>query len=48
MDNRFTEILGNYEFDIHNTWDRFEEFLRMMAGRADIEYLTNKEALLDD
>ena len=37
-----------YEFDIHNTWDRFEEFLRMMAGRADIEYLTNKEALLDD
>ncbi len=37
-----------YEFDIHNTWDRFEEFLAMMAGRSDIEYLTNREALLDD
>lgn len=35
-----------YEFDIHNTWDRFEEFLRMMSGRSDIAYLTNKEALL--
>lgn len=35
-----------YEFDIHNTWDRFEEFLKMMSGRQDILYLTNKEALL--
>ena len=35
-----------YEFDIHNTWDRFEEFLRMMSGRDDILYVTNKEALL--
>ena len=35
-----------YEFDIHNSWDRFEEFLKMMSGRQDILYLTNKEALL--
>ena len=35
-----------YEFDIHNTWDRFEEFLKMMSRRQDILYLTNKEALL--
>ena len=35
-----------YELDIHNTWDRFEEFLRMMSGRDDIAYLTNAEALL--
>ncbi len=35
-----------YEFDIHDDWARFEEFLSMMAGKKDIEYLTNKEALL--
>lgn len=36
----------SYEFDIHNTWDRFEEFLRMMSNKDDILYVTNKEALL--
>jgi len=35
-----------YEFDIHGTWDRFEEFLQMMSGKSDILYTTNKEALL--
>ena len=35
-----------YEFDIHDTWSRFEEFLQMMAKRPDIAYLTNREALL--
>lgn len=35
-----------YEFDIADTWDRFEEFLKMMAGREDIAYLTNRQALL--
>ncbi len=35
-----------YEFDIANTWDRFEAFLKMMAHRDDIEYLTNAQALL--
>ena len=38
----------SYEFDIHNTWDRFEEFLRMMSGREDIRYLTNRDALLGE
>ena len=32
-----------YEFDIHNDWRRFEEFLEMMSGRSDIFYGTNKE-----
>ncbi|MBQ9806930.1 MAG: polysaccharide deacetylase family protein [Clostridia bacterium] len=35
-----------YEFDIHNSWGRMEEFLRMMSGREDICYCTNREALL--
>lgn len=35
-----------YEFDIGNTWDRFEEFLKMMAHRDDIAYLTNRQAML--
>lgn len=35
-----------YEFDIHDTWDRFEEFLKLMSGKSDILYATNKEALL--
>jgi len=35
-----------YEFDIYNNWDRFEEFLQMMAGKEDIFYGTNKEVLL--
>ena len=36
----------SYEFDIDNTWDRFAEFLRMMAGKDDIFYGTNAEVLL--
>ena len=35
-----------YEFDIHDTWDQMEEFLKMMSGRDDIVYCTNREALL--
>ncbi len=35
-----------YEFDIRNDWDKFEEFLKMMSGKADICYCTNREALL--
>lgn len=35
-----------YEFDIHDDWARFEEFLQMMSGRSDICYCTNREALL--
>lgn len=36
----------SYEFDIHDTWDRFEEFLKMMSKRDDIFYGTNREVLL--
>lgn len=38
----------SYEFDIHNTWNKFEDFLRLIAGRKDIYYGTNKEILLSD
>ena len=38
----------SFEFDIFNDWDRFEEFLQMMANKKDIHYLTNKEALLHE
>lgn len=36
-----------YEFDIHDSWGQMEEFLKMMSGREDICYCTNREALLD-
>ena len=36
----------SYEFDIHNTWDRFEEFCRLLGGREDICY-TTASALTD-
>ena len=35
-----------YEFDIHDSWARFEEFLQMMSAKQDVVYATNKEALL--
>lgn len=36
-----------YEFDIRDgDWERMEEFCRMMSGRDDIFYGTNKEVLL--
>lgn len=35
----------SYEFDIHDTWDRFEEFCRMISRRDDIFYGTNREVL---
>ena len=35
-----------YEFDIHDDWKRFEEFLEMISKREDIFYGTNKECLL--
>ena len=35
-----------YELDIAKDWDRFEEFLQMMANKKDVHYLTNKDALL--
>ncbi len=36
----------SYEFDIHNTWERMEEFCRLISNKKDIVYLTNSEALL--
>ncbi len=35
-----------YEFDVHDTWDRLEEFFAMIAHKDDIFYGTNKEVLL--
>ena len=36
----------SYEFDIHNDWERFEEFLKIISGKDDIFYGTNSEVLL--
>lgn len=36
----------SYEFDYYDTWDRFEQFCKMMSGRDDIFYGTNREVLL--
>lgn len=36
----------SYEFDIHNTWDRFEEFCRLISNKDEIFYGTNREILL--
>lgn len=36
----------SYEFDVDDTWDRFETFLKFISGRPDIFYGTNKEILL--
>lgn len=33
----------SYEFDIHGTWDRFEEFCKLISGHDDIFYGTNRE-----
>ena len=33
----------SYEFDFENTWDKFEEFCRMMSGHDDIFYGTNRQ-----
>lgn len=36
----------SYEFDIANTWGKFEEFLEMISGRENIFYGTNSQVLL--
>lgn len=38
----------SYEFDIKNTWDRFEELLKIISGKNDIFYGTNREVLLGE
>ncbi len=35
---------SSYELDAYNMWDVFEEFLKYISNRDDIDYLTNKEA----
>ena len=35
----------SYEFDAHDTWGKFEEFCRLIAGHDDIFYGTNREVL---
>jgi len=37
-----------YEFDIHHEWERFEELLRILSGKNDIFYGTNREVLLEN
>lgn len=34
-----------YELDAWNFWERFEDFCRMMSGKDDIFYATNREVL---
>ena len=33
-----------YEFDLDNSWDRFERLCARLAGRSDMLYMTNQEA----
>ncbi len=35
----------SFEFDIYNDWEKFEEFLKLISGKEDIFYGTNKEVL---
>ena len=35
-----------YEFDLFNTWEKMDEFLKLISGHDDIFYGTNKEVLL--
>ena len=35
-----------YEFDIENSWDKFDDFCKFISGRDDIFYGTNTEVLL--
>lgn len=36
----------SFEFDIFDDWNRFEDFLRLISGKSDIFYGTNREVLL--
>ena len=38
----------SYEFDIDNSWAAFEELCKLISGRDDIFYGTNKEILLSE
>lgn len=36
----------SYEFDVDDSWDKMEEFMKLISGHDDIFYGTNKEILL--
>jgi peptidoglycan/xylan/chitin deacetylase (PgdA/CDA1 family) len=36
----------SYELDVDDRWQRFEEFCKLISGKDDIYYCTNKDALL--
>ena len=36
----------SYEFDIEDTWDKMEEFCKLISGKDDVFYGTNKQVLL--
>lgn len=36
----------SYEFDAFDDWDKFEDFLKLISGKDDIFYGTNREVLL--
>ena len=38
----------SFELDIHNTWSKMEDFCKLISGRDDIFYATNREVLLSD
>ncbi len=38
----------SYEFDIDDTWDKFEEFCAYIANHDDVFYGTNREVLIDN
>lgn len=38
----------SYEFDVYNSWARFEEFCKMISGRSDIFCGTNREVFLSE
>lgn len=37
----------SYELDAYEAWDRLEEFCRLISGRNDIHYGTNRDILLE-
>lgn len=46
-EDRILYIWGHsFEFDIGDTWGRFEDFLKMISGQEDVFYGTNSEVLL--
>jgi peptidoglycan-N-acetylglucosamine deacetylase len=38
----------SFEFDVQNTWNRFENFLKQIANKPDVVYATNRDVLLNN